>query len=1143
MAEPIKKTIIFSGKVIDQDEFIRRAQEKAVAWMDYQGLQGAERQSFLANFNNKIRSIATGQEGDNDTEIVPVETNKVRNGFDPTASVDTYLNGIAGAMPESKTDEEKPALLPYNANTMGKYIQDSIFGEGHEVSEAQLNAWADAHDPYTKGQNRSTAARNQFINQQLLAYRDDILDGKYDMSEEEKKKEIANIDKLTSIDTKDWEKTRIAPWLSNLLFTTEKYGVEPTEEATVPAESSTPVVEEATGELPPVETKKSEQKQKQKQKQNPEEESPVAFTTNKGADWARVGSFITDLISLGGGWFDLASIGSLGLDLYADIASGESAGTTIKNALINTVGGAAALIPGLASAKFIKYGKYINGILAGINAMGIIVNDDARKAIVKLCKGESITSDDLTALTNLGRQATGLTGSVRNMRGAAKNAKYKPKEHVKVETTSGRKVYVSKKHAAEMNKVGNGKNGKAEADKYLRDHAVDNKGNKVELDTDEGLKNSPFNETNGVIHRTAAKTPLVKNFVANKVNGKSVSFHTQSQLDDIATLRRVRALHREKHPVSDFLFNRAGFAVGENNPGVYFDMYTKDVDIPSGKPKANSTSEVETSSKPDVETSPNGEKPATELKVDEEGKLTETPKTESKDAKEVIEETVKNQGSEKFNPTRSEAKTKVPSPGSPEATNIIDAIDNNRLSIIRSYIKHHTKIKIKHKNFKSNQNLKRAIADLKKANHSSEEIMAMLTNKQFVERLRETYKFKQGGLISFLGRGGRPEEAKTTSTAEAKTTSTASSNNDEIIETTGDLLDETVTGTIEGDHDIIDVVDSNPNGKRNLQKPTIGNKSDFLLTGLELGKYLDSRINNYAIKNLYKKLLPVHKIFPQAEYRIWSPKQNLDFAQLMQNKSNNLGALQAKGTADQGQAFASQWLGWKKGMEQALPYYKQYNTDLKDSVDTAIGINNDNTEKRVDVANNNRAADVAKHNQDILADIQYKHDNATKFQQLASVMQNGIAKGAQAKYENDYRSYLTTDKDIIAAKESYQLALDRYNADPTTENSNALTAATSRYNSITSQKSNAWLAAHRSSLGYPFAPAIYTSPILQGFDFGSGFNFKDGGVLQEKGRMKRHYDKLFYRAQRLLLTESNKKQKAMGNGYAYFQKIMMQGKP
>lgn len=1143
MAEPIKKTINFSGKVIDQDEFIRRAQEKAVAWMDYQGLQGAERQSFLANFNNKIRSIATGQEDANDTEIVAVETNKVRNGFDPGASVDTYLNGIAGAMPESKTDENKPALLPYNANTMGKYIQDSIFGEGHEVSEAQLNAWADAHDPYTKGQDRSTAARNQFINQQLLAYRQDILDGKYDMSEEEKKKEIANIDKLTSIDTQYWEKTKIAPWLSNLLFTTEKYGVEPTDEATVPAESSTPVVEEATGE-----TNKTEQKQKQKQ--NPiktENESPVAFTTNKSADWARVGSFITDLVSLGGGWFDLASIGSLGLDLYADIASGESAETTVKNALINTIGGAAALVPGLGSAKFIKYGKYVNGILAGLNAMGIVMNDDARSAIVKLCKGESITSDDLTALTNLGRQATGLTGSVRNMRAAIKNAKYKPKEHVKVETTSGKKVYLSKKHAAEMNKVGNGKNGKAKADKYLQRHAVDNKGNKVELDENEGLKNSPFNETNGVIHRTAAKTPLVKNFVANKVDGKSVSFHTQSQLDDIARMQRLRALHRKKHPVSDFLFNRAGFAVGKNNPGVYFDIYTKGVDIPSGKPRTSSTNstleveapkpEVETP-KPEVETPVSGEKPATEpteIKVGEEGKLVEAPKPESKDAAEVIEETVKSRVSEEFNPSRSGAKTNGPSPGSPEAKNIIDAINGNHLSTIRNYIKKYTKIKIKHKDYKSNQNLRKAMADLKKANHSSEEIMTMLTNKQFVERLRESYKFKQGGLIPFFARGGNSEEAKTTSTA--------SSNPNEIIETTGDLSDEIRTDAIEGTRDIVDVVDSNPNGKGNLQKPTVGNKSDFLLTELELGKYLDSRINNYAIKNLYKKLLPVHKIFPQAEYRIWSPKQNLDFAQLIQNKSTNLGALQAKGTADQGQAFASQLLGWKQGMEQALPYYKQYNNDLKESVDTAISINNDNTEKRVDVANSNRAADVAKHNQDILADIQYKHDNATKFQQLASIMQNGIAKGAQAKYENDYRSYLTTDKDIIAAKEAYQLALDRYNANPTTENSNALTAATSRYNSVTSQKSNAWLAAHRSSLGYPFAPAIYTSPISQGFDFGSGFNFKDGGVLQENGRMKRHYDKLFYRAQRLLLTESNKKQKAMGNGYAYFQKIMMQGKP
>jgi len=42
--------------------------------------------------------------------------------------------------------------------------------------------------------------------------------------------------------------------------------------------------------------------------------------------------------------------------------------------------------------------------------------------------------------------------------------------------------------------------------------------------------------------------------------------------------------------------------------------------------------------------------------------------------------------------------------------------------------------------------------------------------------------------------------------------------------------------------------------------------------------------------------------------------------------------------------------------------------------------------------------------------------------------------------------------------------------------------------------------------------------------------------------MKRHYDKLFFNTHKLLVTESNKKQRAMGSGFAYFHKLMMQSK-
>jgi hypothetical protein len=80
-------------------------------------------------------------------------------------------------------------------------------------------------------------------------------------------------------------------------------------------------------------------------------------------------------------------------------------------------------------------------------------------------------------------------------------------------------------------------------------------------------------------------------------------------------------------------------------------------------------------------------------------------------------------------------------------------------------------------------------------------------------------------------------------------------------------------------------------------------------------------------------------------------------------------------------------------------------------------------------------------------------------------------------------------------------------------------------------------------LGYPFGPVIWTSPVAQP----RPSFFAKGGNLEvvdkvERGRMRRHYDKLYYNAHKLLITESNKKQRAMANGYGYLLKLMMQSK-
>ena len=1149
MAEPIsnKKIISFAGRNIDQDEFIRRAQAKAVDWMDYQGLQGNERQSFLDNFNEKIRKIANGDTSTSDYEIKAVDSNKnLRKGFDPNSNVDTYLNGIASAMPETKS-EEKANLLPFNKNTMDQYISNSIFGEGHALSADQLNAWADAYDKYTEGKPRSTEKRIEFINQQLAQYKQDLLDGKYNISEEDRDKEIAKVDELLRTDIKDWERTKVAPWMTNLLFTGPKYGEQVPEATETPTETSQAVATTPTEVLNtqiPVETTEETPQLTEKEKK----EQNKAFSKETSTeDVARVVSLVGDLVSLGGTYANIGgTVVSTGSDLVADIAAGESLGTTLLNAAQNVGFGVLGLIPGGKAAKLTKYAKHLPRIMATLGTMGIVLDTEGQAALKKaVTHPEQLTSGDVKALTRFGRSATGVVGSGKAIVAQKKVAKYQGKSYVEIKTKNGNTVYLAKEKVKKLQKAGNSKGGQKAADNYLKQNAVDNKGERVQLTADDGLTEGSFDDSNGIMHRIGSHIPGVKSVVADKVEVGSIKeIRTQEQLAEISRLRRIGDLHKKKHPISDFFFNKQGWALGKNNPGLYFDRATADVNLSKPSTTLSNTTQPSTETPKPVETVTPSPKPV------ETGGQTEKQKT----AAEVIVENVNKQSVEASKPHSSD-KRKIPDAKSEEGKSIRHALNvkNKKgveISKIRKWIHKYSGVNTDKTDPQSDTKLSKAVADLLKA-HSPDEVASMLTNKRFVAALKETYKFKTGGIIPFLKPGNKVKPT-TTSTASG-TTSTASTNKprevsvlwDDIINEDSNHLQGNLnflTGDLSSDNsgktNVVDVVDTNANYKK--AKPTIGNTSDLALTGFELSKYLKSLATNSDIRNLYKQLEPVHKDFPQKEYRIWSPYSNLVQASKVHADANHLGSLLAKSTSDQGKAFGSQWVAWKNGMEQAYPFLKQYNSDLKDSVNSAISINNENTAERVDVANTNRAADVAKHNQDILADIQGKHDNATKWQQLATTIQNGIAKGAQAKYENAYRSYLSTDRDLILAEQTMKTAYNKYNLDPSDENSRAYNAALTEYNNLMTTKSNQWLAAHRQSLGYPFAPIILTSPIPTQWSWGT---YKEGGVLQEKNKMKRHYDRLFYNTQKLLVTESNKKQRAMSNGYAYFHKIMMQGKP
>jgi hypothetical protein len=56
-------------------------------------------------------------------------------------------------------------LKPFNQNTMGLYIGNSIFGEGNAASNEQLAKWIDAYDKQNSDGTRPTEGRKKFIDE------------------------------------------------------------------------------------------------------------------------------------------------------------------------------------------------------------------------------------------------------------------------------------------------------------------------------------------------------------------------------------------------------------------------------------------------------------------------------------------------------------------------------------------------------------------------------------------------------------------------------------------------------------------------------------------------------------------------------------------------------------------------------------------------------------------------------------------------------------------------------------------------------------------------------------------------------------------------------------------------------------------
>lgn len=243
------KTISFAGRNIDQNEFTRRARQKAAEWARYQGLKGDEINDFNESLNDILAGISDGRytvtesgalsgKGTSTANTYNTRTgarvedsnggnSRRRRGFDPNANVMGYLNGIAGAM-SSGGYSRSSSNGSSRVKTMQQYLSDAIFGEGNSFSPEQVVRWADAYDAVGNDGKRGIRGRRQWIADTLNEYRTKYNNGEFgEVSDEEKTKTNELIDSIITNNNpdidKDWQISKNAPWLTHLLFRDAKY--------------------------------------------------------------------------------------------------------------------------------------------------------------------------------------------------------------------------------------------------------------------------------------------------------------------------------------------------------------------------------------------------------------------------------------------------------------------------------------------------------------------------------------------------------------------------------------------------------------------------------------------------------------------------------------------------------------------------------------------------------------------------------------------------------------------------------------------------------------------------------------------------------------------------------------------------------
>lgn len=346
---------------------------------------------------------------------------------------------------------------------------------------------------------------------------------------------------------------------------------------------------------------------------------------------------------------------------------------------------------------------------------------------------------------------------------------------------------------------------------------------------------------------------------------------------------------------------------------------------------------------------------------------------------------------------------------------------------------------------------------------------------------------------------------------------------------------------------------------RQPQNWNIKAKSDYMIDALAFGKGFVTDFYNQRVLDKMTSLQAVHKVPLRKEYLMHTSKPIEDSISKNNADFNQLGAIQATGTSDQGDAFARR-LATEKAKHDTnnLLVTKQAEMTTAQS-DKALENENNNFANSSEVSESNHAADVALHNYNRQQEAEfYSRQGKQRVAQMTE-QQEGIAASAQKNFDRERNyavynneEYKELDSLINSCQESI-LELDAelkdLGQDPT-KNEALIKEKESERNRLIQQ---ARMYAYKKSALEQRLLKIYDAEHMPPYGFTWGIpgtiyqnlptdptiSKKQGGKVEfvEKEKTKRMYAKMLFDMMKM---DMNHMYKQNRDAYKDYRKIFMQ---